>query len=107
MAGMKTFTITAPVEQLTVFIAALRRYAHAAWPVGGSECAQASRDALLSFCDKLEVELGSRNSDICLNKRQRSVYKAALEFHLEQETFASDHDVYRALHAKINQRKTA
>jgi hypothetical protein len=106
MAGTKTLTINAPAEQLTLFITALRRYAHAAWPVGGSECAQASRDSLLTFCDELEAELESTRNEISLNKRQRSVYKAALEFHLEHEEFASEHDVYKALHAKINQRKT-
>lgn len=106
MAGTKTLTITAPAEQLSLFITALRRYAHAAWPVGGSECAQASRDSLLTYCNELEAELETTNNAISLNKRQRSVYKAALEFHLEHETFASEHDVYRALHAQVNKRKT-
>ncbi len=105
MASTKTFTIHAPTEQLTLFINALRQYAHAAWPIGGSECAQASRDSVLTLCDQLEAELASANDQISLNKRQRSVYKAALEFHLEHDEFASEHDVYRALYAQIDQRK--
>lgn len=51
-------------------------YAHAAYPVGGSDCAATTRQALLEVADKL---LGAGEVDI--SARQRPMLKAAINWY--------------------------
>lgn len=59
---------------------AVHDYAHAAYPPGGSECAQASREALLSLAERWQQ---SPLEQLSYRRRQRAVIKAALEYHCE------------------------
>ena len=61
----------------------LRQYANAAYPKGGSECAQSARQSLLTSADEL---MGNWDSDLQttqLSKRLRVMAKAAVRYHVE------------------------
>lgn len=68
-----------------VLSAAIREYAGAAYPPGGSECGQVARQALMDAADKLDsgfVASGGTYTE--LSRRLRAHVKAALSFYVEQ-----------------------
>lgn len=97
MARDKVARLQAEPDHLIELIAVLRRYAEAAWPPGGSECAQASRESLLSTADALEAALGKDPGSLAYKRRQRAVFRAALEYHLEHPGFEMHRSVHETL----------
>lgn len=53
-------------------------YAHAAFPVGGSECAQATRESLLDMADRIN---NCRDDTVAINARQRPMLKSAINWY--------------------------
>ena len=53
----------------------IRHYAHAAYPVGGSDCAATTRMALLELAYKVTAEV-----NIDISTRQRPMLKSAIEW---------------------------
>lgn len=104
MARDKTLTLNAPTEQLTELIAVLGRYAEAAWPPGGSECAQASRDALVTTTEAMMKQLADHPEQVEFSRRQRATFRAALEYHLQLPEYQDRHDQYQNL---LNQLSTS
>lgn len=104
MARDKTLTLNAPTEQLTELIAVLGRYAEAAWPLGGSECAQASRDALVTTTESMMKQLADHPEQVEFSRRQRATFRAALEYHLQLSEYQDRHDQYQNL---LNQLSTS
>jgi hypothetical protein len=103
MARDKTISLHINAEQLAELVAVLHRYAHAAWPPGGSECAQASREALLTAAETMKEGFAEHPGEAYFNRRQRATFKAALEYHLEQPEFQDRHRLYTEL---LNQLST-
>lgn len=101
MARDKTMTLHIDEDQLAELVAVLQRYAHAAWPPGGSECAQASREALLTAAQAMQDSYHSGEAQF--NRRQRATFRAALEYHMEQAEFQGSRDLYTEL---LNQLST-
>ena len=62
---------------------ALRAYAHAAYPPGGSECAQVARDTLLDTAALCERHTAGT---LQLRKRQLPVLRAAVRWWLSETT---------------------
>ena len=62
---------------------ALREYAHAAYPEGGSECAQVARYALLSAATDIDAAIASDARELQVSRRLRTNLKAALDYHFD------------------------
>jgi hypothetical protein len=103
MARDKLMSLNVDEVQLSELVAVLQRYAHAAWPPGGSECAQASREALLTAAETMREGFAAHPGEAQFNRRQRATFRAALEYHLEQANFQDRHALYTEL---LNQLST-
>lgn len=81
MAG-KHLTLSAPAELLKELCEALRLYADAAWPPGGSECSQAARETMLNLVQGIEasIETGTPAS---MSRRSRATVRAAIGYYAE------------------------
>jgi len=82
MAG-KTLKIRADSVMHAQLVAALRVYAEAAYPPGGSECGQAAREALLNVALQLEAAGGET---VQISRRVRPRLKAAIDYYAEQDS---------------------
>jgi len=79
----KTFAIAVSQSQARKIAEAIEVYAHAAYPVGGSDCAQVSRDVLLDSAKAFS----SLEADgiVQVRKRQRRPLKAAVDWYFSME----------------------
>jgi len=79
----KSFAIAVSQSQAQKIAEAIAVYAHAAYPVGGSDCAQVSRDALLDSAKAFS----SLEADgiVQVRKRQRRPLKAAVDWYFSLE----------------------
>jgi hypothetical protein len=79
----KTFAIAVSQSQARKIAEAIEIYAHAAYPVGGSDCAQVSREALLDSAKAFS----SLEADgiVQVRKRQRRPLKAAVDWYFSME----------------------
>lgn len=99
----KTLTLKAPTEELIELVKVLGRYAEAAWPPGGSECAQASREALETTAAAMKEQLTDYPEQVEISRRQRSTFRAALEYHLQLPEYQERQGVYRNLLNQLTQ----
>ena len=63
---------------------AIREYAHAAYPEGGSECAQLARYTLLELAAEIDAGITGDNNTVEISKRPRAMVKAALEYYFNR-----------------------
>ena len=70
---------------------ATREYAHAAYPEGGSECAQVARYTLLNVADDIDAAIESDAGEVRVSRRIRTNLKAALAYHFDLIDAASGH----------------
>lgn len=80
----KTFTLQCSVEHANLLSEAITTYAHAAYPPGGSECAQVSREALLESANNIRQYAASEQG-ADLRKRQRAMLKSAIAWYFGAE----------------------
>jgi hypothetical protein len=64
---------------------AIREYAHAAYPEGGSECAQVARYTLLQLVAEINDGISAEKVSVEISKRSRPMVKAALEFYFNRQ----------------------
>ena len=83
MSG-KTFTLYAAPEEAAQLAEALATYAHAAFPPGGSECAQVSRETLLASARQVAEQAATVNGAE-LRRRQRKVFKSAIQWYFSAD----------------------
>ena len=86
---MKTISLTGPTPALLTLIEVIQRYADAAYPVGGSECAQTARAGLLDTAEniKQQVELTEQCvQQITISRRIKTHIKAAIQYYLQTST---------------------
>jgi hypothetical protein len=76
----KTFTLQATPEEAARLSEALAAYAYAAFPPGGSECAQVSRETLLESARQI-AQRGATATGAQLRRRQRKVFRSALQWY--------------------------
>lgn len=67
-----------------VLCAAIREYAHAAYPEGGSECAQVARYTLLELAADIDAGITAGNETVEVSKRPMAMVKAALEYYFNR-----------------------
>jgi hypothetical protein len=80
----KTFTLQATPEEAARLAEALAAYAYAAFPPGGSECAQVSRETLLESARQI-AERAATETGAQLRRRQRKVFRSALQWYFSDE----------------------
>ena len=83
MSG-KTFTLHASVDEAAHLAEALGAYAYAAFPPGGSECAQVSRETLLESARQIAAQAATPDG-AQLRRRQRKVFKTALQWYFSED----------------------
>lgn len=78
----KTLLIRCDTDQATRLAEALSAYAEAAYPRGGSECAQAARETLLDSAAMIARDAGVEGAAI--SRRQRGLIKTAVRWYWEE-----------------------
>jgi hypothetical protein len=67
-----------------ILCTAIRDYAHAAYPAGGSECAQVARYTLLELAREIEQGIGEESASMLISRRPRAMVRAALEYYFDR-----------------------
>lgn len=85
---MKTISMTAPVPLFQTLSDAIQYYADAAYPEGGSECAQTSRAGLLDVAQIINEHIASEKiiseqTTIEISRRIKSHLKAAIKYYIQ------------------------
>ena len=70
---------------------AVREFAHAAYPEGGSECAQVARYTLLNVAGQIEASIAAGAAEVVVSKRLRPNLKAAMDYYFDLIDAASGH----------------
>ena len=68
-----------------ILCTAIREYAHAAYPEGGSDCAQLARYTLLELAAEINAGISEENTSVEISKRPKSMVKAALEYYFNRQ----------------------
>ena len=84
MASRKKIKLCCDVTVRDVLCTAIREYAHAAYPEGGSECAQVARYTLLELAADIDAGITDDNETVEVSKRPRAMVKAALEYYFNR-----------------------
>lgn len=78
----KTLTLDCPEQLKQDLCAAIRLYAQAAYPAGGSECAQVARETLMDTARSIDEQFAvSGRAEI--SRRLRAQLMAALDYYTE------------------------
>ena len=85
MPQAKRIRLDCDPRSAKAFAEAIRRYAHAAYPPGGSECSQVAFETLQDTArDIVQHGVDQATAVIEVPRRQRAMLRAALEWYLEQ-----------------------
>jgi hypothetical protein len=87
MAARK-ITLHCDVPVRDILCAAIRDYAHAAYPEGGSDCAQVARYTLLELAGLVEAAISDTCHSVEISKRPRAMLKAAIDYHFDRQDAA-------------------
>jgi len=68
---------------------AIREYAHAAYPEGGSDCAQVARYTLLELAQQIDDGITPDNQCVAISRRPRAMVKAAIEYFYTRQDAAA------------------
>ena len=81
----KTLRIECPAALQEILCVAIREYAGAAYPPGGSDCGQVAKQALMDAAGKLETDFVASDGVYAeLSRRLRAHVKAACKYYVEQ-----------------------
>jgi len=80
-----TITLQCDVAVKDVLCRALREYAHAAYPEGGSDCAQVARYTLLELAQQIDAGISSGHPRVEISRRPRAMIKAAIEYFFDRQ----------------------
>lgn len=81
--------LNAPDGAVLILLQAIREYAFAAYPPGGSECAQVSRVTLTDAAERIETLLRT-GAEISCSRRLRSQFRAAVNYYVEQRSISEE-----------------
>lgn len=70
-----------PVKE--ILCRAIRAYASAAYPEGGSDCAQVARYTLLELARQIDTGIGPDNGCMEISRRPRAMVRAAIDYHFD------------------------
>ena len=75
-----------------MLVAILNHYANVAFPIGGSDCAAASREALQAVAHNIS-QANSEGVEAEISRRQRPMLKSAVTWFYTQSEYAEPNDV--------------
>jgi hypothetical protein len=75
----RTFAITAGPRGRLLLSEAIRSFAHAAYPPGGSDCAQVARETLMTTATHIQQGTG----EVQVRTRQRVMLRQAVQWYCE------------------------
>jgi hypothetical protein len=84
MASRK-ITLRCDIPVRDILCTAIHDYAHAAYPEGGSECAQVARYTLLELAAEINDGISEEKLSVEISKRPKSMVKAALEYYFNRQ----------------------
>jgi hypothetical protein len=97
----RTFIFDGSDGRAALLEAILKHYANIAFPLGGSDCAAASRDALLALASTVSQ---SELSEI--SRRQRPMLKSAVKWFFTESEYAAPTDpMYNRLLSQFERNK--
>lgn len=94
---MKTISLSGPYPVMQALSDAIALYADAAYPPGGSDCAQAARAGLLDAATGINEQLVRGQPEIVISRRIMSHIKSAIQF---QYQIYTDQDMQPDLAAR-------
>jgi len=104
----RKITLHCDIAVKDIACAAIRDYAHAAYPEGGSECAQVARYTLLELAADIDAGITEHSETVEISKRPRAMLKAAFEYYFnrmdEARGVTSTHQ--RSLFVELLEEKT-
>ena len=68
---------------------AIREYAHAAYPEGGSDCAQVARYTLLEAAAAIDAAITTDHGEAVISRRLRTTLKSAIDYYFDRLDAAS------------------
>jgi len=80
----RKITLHCDIAVKDIACAAIRDYAHAAYPEGGSECAQVARYTLLELAADIDAGITAHSETVEISKRPRTMLKAAFEYYFNR-----------------------
>lgn len=81
---MKELVLHCPLSVVETLCDAIQLYASAAYPPGGSECAQSAREAMLNAALKLEQQFDPKTDTTRMSRRISTHVKSAIEYYFDQ-----------------------
>jgi hypothetical protein len=84
-----TITLQCDVAVKEILCRAIREYAHAAYPEGGSDCAQVARYTLLELAQQIDAGITPDNQRIVISRRPRAMVRAAIEYFYDRQDAAA------------------
>jgi hypothetical protein len=85
----RILTLRCDVAISDLLCRAIREYAHAAYPEGGSDCAQVVRYTLLEAASAIDTAITTDHGEAVISRRLRTTLKAAIDYHFERQDAAS------------------
>jgi len=87
----RTFNFDGSDGAAEMMVAILNHYANVAYPIGGSDCAAASREALQAIATNImQAQLAGQDAEI--NRRQRPMLKSAVTWFYTESEYAELND---------------
>jgi hypothetical protein len=84
-----TITLQCDTGVRDILCRAIREYAHAAYPDGGSDCAQVARYTLLELAQQIDAGISSDQERVEISRRPRVMVKAAIEYFFDRQDAAT------------------
>jgi hypothetical protein len=84
-----TITLQCDLAVKEILCRAIREYAHAAYPEGGSDCAQVARYTLLELAQQIDAGITTESLRVEISRRPRAMVKAAIEYFFDRRDAAS------------------
>jgi len=84
-----TITLQCDLAVKEILCRAIREYAYAAYPEGGSDCAQVARYTLLELARQIDTGITSERQQVDISRRPRVMVKAAIEYYFDRQDVAT------------------
>jgi len=78
-------TLRCDVGVRDILCLAIREYAHAAYPDGGSDCARVARYTLLELAQLIDDGITSDRGHVEISRRPRAMVKAAIVYYFDRQ----------------------
>ena len=83
-------------------VSILNHYANVAFPIGGSDCAAASREALQTIANNIN-RAEQLSEMVEINRRQRPMLKSAVKwFYTQSEYAAPEDEMYKIIDLRLS-----